>query len=44
MMADLKRRKFLFKAKTQPTKSNSGQRGDEWHNTKVDVRMYSGDA
>jgi hypothetical protein len=44
MMVDLKRRKLLFKAKTQPTNNNSGHRGDEWHNTDVDGRMHSGDA
>jgi hypothetical protein len=44
MRADLKRRKLLFKIKTQPTNSGSGQGGDERHNTKVDGRMHSGDA
>jgi hypothetical protein len=38
---DLKRRKLLFKAKTQPANSNSSQRGDEWQNIEIDGRMYS---
>jgi hypothetical protein len=44
MMADLKRRKLLFKIKTQAVNNSSGQWGDERHNTKVDGRMHSGDA
>jgi hypothetical protein len=36
MMIDLKRRKLLFKAKTQLTNSSSGERGDERHNTDMD--------
>jgi hypothetical protein len=38
MMADLKRIKLLFKVKTQPANSSSGQRGDERHNMEVDGR------
>jgi hypothetical protein len=46
MRADLKKRKLLFKAKTQPwnSNSNSGQIRDEWHNTEVDEQMHSRDA
>jgi hypothetical protein len=43
MMADIKRRKILFKAKTQPTNSSNGQGGDEGHIMEVDGRMHSGD-
>jgi hypothetical protein len=43
-MADLRRRKLLFKAKTQPTNNNSGHGGDERHNTKVDGHMHSKEA
>jgi len=41
MMADLWRRKLLFKTKTQPANNNSDHGGDEWHNTKVDGRMHN---
>jgi hypothetical protein len=41
MMVDLKRRKFLFKVKTQPVNSSSGLGEDEQHNTEVDRRMHS---
>jgi hypothetical protein len=41
MMADLKRRKLLFKAKTQSTNNSSGQKGDKRHNTEVDGQMHS---
>jgi hypothetical protein len=44
MKANLWRRKFLFKAKTQPANSSSGHEGYERNNTKVDGRMYSEDA
>jgi len=44
MNADLKRRKLLFKVKTQLTNSSSGQRGDERYNTEIDGWMHSGDA
>jgi hypothetical protein len=40
-MTDLKRRKLLFKAKTQPANSSNGQRGDERHNKEVDGWMHS---
>jgi hypothetical protein len=40
-MADLKRRKLLFKAKTQSTNSSSGYGGDERHSTEGDGRMHS---
>jgi hypothetical protein len=43
MKADLKGRKLLFKAKTQPINSSRSQGRDEWHITKVDERMHSGD-
>jgi hypothetical protein len=43
MKADLKGRKLLFKAKTQPVNISRGQGGDERHITKVDRRMHSGD-
>jgi hypothetical protein len=41
MRADVKRIKLLFKTKTQPANSSSGQRGDEWHNTEVCERMHN---
>jgi hypothetical protein len=44
MKADLKRRKLLFKTKTQLTNSSSGQRGDEQNNIEIDGRMHNGDA
>jgi hypothetical protein len=44
MRADLKRIKLLFKTKTQPINNNSGQGGDECHNTEEDEWMHSGDA
>jgi hypothetical protein len=44
MKTDLKRRKLLFKIKTQPTNRSSDQGRDEWHNTEVDERMHSGEA
>jgi hypothetical protein len=44
MKANLKRRKLLFKAKTQLVNSCSGQVGDERHSTKVDGLMHSEDA
>jgi hypothetical protein len=43
-MVDLKRRKLLFEAKTQPTNNSSCQGGDERHIMKVDGRMHSRDA
>jgi hypothetical protein len=44
MRADLKRRKLLFKAKTQPSNISSGHGGDERHNIEVDEQMHGGDA
>jgi hypothetical protein len=45
MIANLKKIKLLFKAKTQQVNSNSGQGGDDQrHNTEVDKRIHSGDA
>jgi hypothetical protein len=44
MIAYLKRRKLLFKAKIQPANSSCDQRRDEWHITEVDGRMHSEDA
>jgi hypothetical protein len=41
MRANLKRRKLLFKVKTQPTNNSSAQRGDERHNTEVDGWMHN---
>jgi hypothetical protein len=43
MRTNLKRIKLLFKAKTQPANYNSGQGGDQWHDTEIDGQMYSGD-
>ncbi len=43
MMTDLKRIKLLFKAKTQPANSNSGQGENERHSTEVNERMHSED-
>jgi hypothetical protein len=43
-MADLKRIKLLFKAKTQSANSSSGQGKDERHNIEVDGRMHNGKA
>jgi len=43
-MTDLKRRKLLFKVKTQPVNNSSNQRGDERHSTYVNERMHSKDA
>jgi len=42
MMADIKRIKLLFKAKTQPINSSSDQERDERHNAEVDGRVHSG--
>jgi len=42
--ANLKRRKLLFKAKTQLATSNSEQGGNERYNTVVDGQMHNGDA
>lgn len=44
MRADQKRRKLLFRVKTQLANSSSGQGGDKWHITEVYGRMHSGDA
>jgi hypothetical protein len=44
MRAYLKRRKLLFKIKTQPANNSSGQEGDDQHSTKVDGRMHNGEA
>jgi hypothetical protein len=44
MMANLWRKKLLFKAKTQPANNSSDHRGYECHNTEVEGRMHSGDA
>jgi hypothetical protein len=41
MRADLKSIKLLFKAKTQPTNSNSSQGRDELHITEIDGQMHS---
>jgi hypothetical protein len=41
MMADLWRKKSLFKAKTQPSNTSNGHGGDERHKTVVDGRMNS---
>jgi hypothetical protein len=43
-MTDLKRRKLLFKAKTQPANSSNGHEVDERHNIEVDGQMLSGEA
>jgi hypothetical protein len=43
MMIDLKKRKLLFKTKTQSA-NNNGQRGDVRHIMEVDRRMHSEDA
>jgi hypothetical protein len=43
MMADLWRRKLLFKAKTQPANNSSGHGGYERHNTEVGGWMHSGE-
>jgi hypothetical protein len=43
-MADLKKRKLLFKAKIQPANSSGGQRGDERHSTNVNGQMHSKEA
>jgi hypothetical protein len=40
MRADIKRRKLLFKLKTQPANSNNGQKRNE-HSTEVDGCMQS---
>jgi hypothetical protein len=40
-MVDLKRRKLLFEAKTQPTNNSRCQGGDERHIMEVDGRMHS---
>jgi hypothetical protein len=45
MRANLKRKKkLLFKAKTQPTNSSSSQGGDERHNTDINGWIHNGDA
>lgn len=44
MRIDPKRRKLLFKAKTQSANNRSGQRGDERHSTEVDRWMHNGEA
>jgi hypothetical protein len=41
MKTDRKKRKLIFKVKTQATNSISGQGGYERHNTEVDERMHS---
>jgi hypothetical protein len=41
MMADLVRRKLLFKVKTQLANSSSGQGGDERHSAEVNRQMHS---
>jgi hypothetical protein len=43
MRADIKRRKLLFKLKTQPANSNNGQKRNE-HSTEVDGCMHSREA
>jgi hypothetical protein len=40
MKTDLKRRKLIFKTKTQLTNSSSGQGGDEQNNTNVNMDGY----
>jgi ribosomal protein L23 len=44
MRADLKKIKLLFKVKTQPVNSASGQGGDEQHSMEVGRRMHSEEA
>jgi hypothetical protein len=44
MRANLKKKKLLFKAKTQLANSSSSQGGDEQHNKEVNGRMHSGEA
>jgi hypothetical protein len=44
MRTNLKRKKLLFKAKTQLTNSCSGHGRDERHSTKVDGLMHSREA
>jgi hypothetical protein len=44
MSANQKRRKRLFKAKTQLANRSSGQGGDVRHNTEVNGQMNSGEA
>jgi hypothetical protein len=41
MMADLKRIKCLFKAKTQPTNNSNDQGRDERYITEVNKQMHS---
>jgi hypothetical protein len=44
MMADLKKRKLLFKVKKQLANNNSSKGGDEWCSTEINGRMRSGKA
>jgi hypothetical protein len=44
MRANLKRKKLLFKVKTQPTNSSSSQGEDERHNTNVNGWIHNGEA
>jgi hypothetical protein len=44
MRASLKKRKLIFKEKTQPANNSSDQGRDERHSTDVNERMHRGDA
>jgi hypothetical protein len=44
MMTNLKKRKHLFKTKTQPANNSSGHGEDEPYSTDVDEHMHSEDA